>query len=263
VYTDDSRLSDDRTPTAHAASHESGGSDELELAPAQVTGTAVVDSDSRLTDARTPTAHAVSHESGGTDELELAPAQITGTAVVDSDSRLTDARTPTAHATSHESGGSDALELAPAQITGTAVVDSDSRLTDSRTPTAHAASHESGGGDELELAPAQITGTAVVEASANLVQFVTSATRPSPATEGQIIYETDTDSYYGYNGSDWVSVGGGATGGGTNQVFFENETNVTDSYEITSGYNAMSAGPITVDAGATVTVPSGSVWTVV
>lgn len=117
VYTDDSRLSDDRTPTAHAASHESGGSDELELAPSQVTGTAVVDSDSRLSDARTPIAHATSHESGGTDELELAPSQITGTAVVDSDSRLTDARTPTAHAASHTSGGTDEITVAQSQVT--------------------------------------------------------------------------------------------------------------------------------------------------
>ena len=263
VYTTDARLSDARTPTAHATSHESGGSDELELAPSQITGTAVVDNDARLSDARTPTAHASSHESGGGDELELAPSQITGTAVVDNDARLTDARTPTAHATSHESGGSDELELAPSQITGTAVVDNDARLTDARTPTAHATSHETGGDDELELAPEQITGTAVVEASPNLVQFVTSTTRPSPATEGQIVYETDTNLYFGYNGSDWVSVGGGAKGGGTNQVFYENETNVTDDYTINTGFNAMSAGPITVDGGVTVTVPDGSVWTVV
>lgn len=133
------------------------------IAPSKISGTAVVDNDARLTNARTPTAHATSHESGGTDELELAPSQITGTAVVDNDSRLTDARTPTAHATSHESGGSDELELAPSQITGTAVVDNDSRLTDARTPTAHATSHESGGTDELELAASQITGTAIVQ----------------------------------------------------------------------------------------------------
>lgn len=55
VYTSDSRLSDARTPTAHATSHESGGSDELELAPSQVTGTAVITSDARLSDTRTPT----------------------------------------------------------------------------------------------------------------------------------------------------------------------------------------------------------------
>ena len=88
------------------------------------TANLVYTSDSRLSDARTPTAHATSHESGGTDELELAPSQVTGTAVITSDSRLTDARTPTAHATSHQTGGSDALTLAANQVTGTAIVQS-------------------------------------------------------------------------------------------------------------------------------------------
>jgi hypothetical protein len=37
VYTSDSRLSDDRTPTVHAFSHESGGSDELTLSQSQIT----------------------------------------------------------------------------------------------------------------------------------------------------------------------------------------------------------------------------------
>lgn len=60
-----------------------------------------------------------------------------------------------------------------------------------------------------------------------------------------------------------VEIGGGATGGFNNKVFYENETNVTASYEITTGFNAMSAGPITIDSGVTVTVTSGSVWTIV
>ena len=42
-----------------------------------------------------------------------------------------------------------------------------------------------------------------------------------------------------------------------------NKANVATSYTIGSGYNAMSAGPITVNGGANVTVSSGSVWTVV
>lgn len=66
-----------------------------------------------------------------------------------------------------------------------------------------------------------------------------------------------------WNGSAWASMGGGATGGGSNAVFFENDTNVTTDYTITTGKNAVSAGPITVDSGITVTVPSGSVWTIV
>ena len=44
VYTGDSRLTDARTPTAHAASHQTGGSDALTLAADQVTGTAIVQS---------------------------------------------------------------------------------------------------------------------------------------------------------------------------------------------------------------------------
>lgn len=60
-----------------------------------------------------------------------------------------------------------------------------------------------------------------------------------------------------------VSISGGAMGGGSNRIFFENDITVTDDYEITTGKNAMSAGPITIDSGVTVTIPSGSDWTIV
>ena len=60
-----------------------------------------------------------------------------------------------------------------------------------------------------------------------------------------------------------VSISGGAMGGGSNRVFFENDITVTDDYEITTGKNAMSAGPLTINAGVTITIPSGSDWTIV
>jgi len=134
VYTSDSRLSDARTPTVHATSHESGGSDELELAPSQITGTAIVDSDSRLTDARTPTTHAATHTSGGSDEIDVAPSQVTyvGASLTDvltigvSGPEWAPAGAPSAHATTHESGGVDEVELAANQITGTAITQADS-----------------------------------------------------------------------------------------------------------------------------------------
>jgi hypothetical protein len=60
------------------------------------------------------------------------------------------------------------------------------------------------------------------------------------------------------------ATGIGAIGGsGTNEVFFLNDQAVTASYSIPSTKNAMTAGPITVNAGVVVTIPSGSVWTVV
>ena len=52
-------------------------------------------------------------------------------------------------------------------------------------------------------------------------------------------------------------------GASTNKVFFENDTAVAVNYQVTSGKNAMSAGPIAINAGIAVTVPSGSSWTIV
>lgn len=51
-------------------------------------------------------------------------------------------------------------------------------------------------------------------------------------------------------------------GGGNDNVFVENDTTVTTSYTLTTGRNAMSVGPVTVNGGVTVTVPSGQRWVV-
>ena len=52
-------------------------------------------------------------------------------------------------------------------------------------------------------------------------------------------------------------------GASTNTVFFENDKAVAVNYQITSTKNAMSAGPIAINAGIAVTVPSGCSWTIV
>ena len=58
---------------------------------------------------------------------------------------------------------------------------------------------------------------------------------------------------------------GGAEGaaGSNNQVFWENDQAVTASYTISTGKNAGSFGPITINSGVEVTVGSGQTWTVV
>ena len=72
------------------------------------------------------------------------------------------------------------------------------------------------------------------------------------------------DTYYG-DGANLTNLPAGAPVGGasTNTVFFENDTAVAVNYQVTSGKNAMSAGPIAINAGIAVTVPSGSSWTIV
>jgi hypothetical protein len=56
---------------------------------------------------------------------------------------------------------------------------------------------------------------------------------------------------------------GGATGAGTDAIFWENGQTVNTSYTIPVGINAGSFGPITIQSGVVVTVPSGGIWTVV
>lgn len=77
-----------------------------------------------------------------------------------------------------------------------------------------------------------------------------------------IRYNTSTSGFEGYAGGEWGSIGGGATGGGGDQVFYENELTVTADYTLTTNRNAMSTGPITIDSGVTVTIPTGQRWVI-
>lgn len=60
-----------------------------------------------------------------------------------------------------------------------------------------------------------------------------------------------------------TSSAGGATGGGTDKIFWNNDQTVTTSYSIPSNTNAGTFGPITIGSSATITIPSSSSWTVV
>ena len=72
------------------------------------------------------------------------------------------------------------------------------------------------------------------------------------------------DTYYG-DGANLTNLPAGAPVGGasTNTVFFENDKEVAVNYQITSTKNAMTAGPVAINAGIAVTVPSGCAWTIV
>ena len=67
------------------------------------------------------------------------------------------------------------------------------------------------------------------------------------------------------DGSSLSNLPAGAPVGGasTNTVFFENDVAVAVNYQVTTNKNAMSAGPIAINAGIAVTVPSGCAWTIV
>jgi hypothetical protein len=54
-----------------------------------------------------------------------------------------------------------------------------------------------------------------------------------------------------------------ASGGNGDSIFFINGITVNTNYTIPTNYNAGTFGPVSIASGVTVTVPSGSVWTVV
>lgn len=91
----------------------------------------------------------------------------------------------------------------------------------------------------------------------------TTAQRPVSPQNGYMRYNTDLVSMEVYSNGAWGSVGGGATGGGTDHIFYENSQVITADYTIPVGKNAMSAGDITINSGITVTVPSGSKWVII
>lgn len=84
------------------------------------------------------------------------------------------------------------------------------------------------------------------------------------ANVGMIRLNTTSGMFEGYTGTEWVEFSRqvSAVGGGTNKVFQENETTITEDYTITSGKSAMSVGPITMAAGVTVTIPAGKRWVI-
>ena len=95
-----------------------------------------------------------------------------------------------------------------------------------------------------------------------LIPASTTANRPAGAT-GKIRYNTTLNTFEGYGASSWGSIGGGAAGAGGDTVFQENQLIVTTSYTLSTGKSAMSVGPITINNGAAVTIPSGHRWVII
>jgi len=90
----------------------------------------------------------------------------------------------------------------------------------------------------------------------------TTAQEPASPTAGMIRFNSQTSQFEGYNGATWASVGGGATGGGGDQVFVQNQGVVTTNYTLSTGFNAESVGPITINSSVSVTIPSGQRWVI-
>ena len=110
------------------------------------------------------------------------------------------------------------------------------------------------------------TDTGFFRASSGLIGIVANGTKVAqfPASTGNSGQLLSTN---GAGVLSYVDAPSGATGGGSDKVIIENGTTITTNYTIGTTFgatcNAGSFGPVTINAGVTLTIPSGSVYTVV
>lgn len=174
------------SPLPHAASHENGGPDEIDVTG--LSGT--------LGDPQVPTTHAASHQHGGADEVATAVPGANAISKAAASGKLANGWLNTGpgngldadtvdgmHAAAFEAAGAAAAAVTAhetafahanlptagekAALPGTSgapgagnkyVTDGDARNTDARTPTVHAASHKGGGTDVIDGATAVLAG---------------------------------------------------------------------------------------------------------
>ena len=85
----------------------------------------------------------------------------------------------------------------------------------------------------------------------NILNFDNSALNAGQIIAGNIVQLS-------YNGTNFIlmgSSGGGASNGGT---IYENKNTISTSYTISTNKNALSVGPMTINPGVVITIPSGS-----
>lgn len=96
---------------------------------------------------------------------------------------------------------------------------------------------------------------------------ITIASTPPGSPDVGDIYWDDVDgsAYIYYNDGNtqqWVSLSASSGSAGTS-VILENERDISDNYTISANYNGLSAGPVSVAANKTVTVPANAIWAII
>lgn len=104
----------------------------------------------------------------------------------------------------------------------------------------------------------KVSNSATTATDANTASAIVARDASGNFTAGVI-----TATSYSGSGANLTGIAAKATGGGSDEIFWENGQTVTTDYTISTNKNAMTAGDITINSGVTVTVPSGSTWTVI
>lgn len=134
---------------------------------------------------------------------------------------------------------------------------------DASTGLTNAVPVANGGSGATTAAQAKINLQVITSATGSeRIPVGTTAQRDASPATGYFRFNSTTQQFEGFDGLSWGAVGGGATGGGGDEVFVENGVTVTTNYTLSTNKNAMSVGPINIDTGITVTIPSDQRWVI-
>jgi len=113
--------------------------------------------------------------------------------------------------------------------------------------------------DTANVGAAGAVMTTAATGQANMPAGTTAQRTGSPIA-GALRFNSTDVSFEGYDGTEWGAIGGG--GGASEGIFYENEQSLSTNYTIVATKNAMTAGPITINDGVTVTIETGGRWVV-
>ena len=186
---------------------------------------------------------------GSIDTAHIADLQVT-TAKIAADAITSAKLADDAIDSEHYTDGSiDTVHIASDAVTGAKIADDaidSEHYTDGSIDTAH-------------IADDQVTLAKMAGLARGKIIYGDASGNPTALTvgsNGQTLVSDGTD-------ISWGDSAAGATGGGSDKIFWENGQTVTTNYTITNNYNAMSAGPITINNGIAVTIGTGENWTIV
>jgi len=116
----------------------------------------------------------------------------------------------------------------------------------------------------LETGKANLATSVQKDSNVGAAQIPVGTTAERPANaDGKFRYNSDLDIFEGFSNGEWGQVGGGQMlGVAQNKAIFFNNTNISENLTLPTGSNGLSAGPVVVDDGFSVTVEPGSVWSI-
>lgn len=251
-----SNASTSATNAASSATAASGSASTASTQASNASTSATAAATSATNAASSATAAASSatsaSNSASTATTQASNASTSATNAANSASTATTQASNAATSASNAAGSATAAAGSATAAAGSASTASTQATNAASSATAAAASAASAAN---RVAKTSDTGSAVIPTG-------NQAARDGSPSAGYFRFNTDVSKFEGYNGTTWGSVGGGATGGGSDAVFVENDQVVSANYTIPASKNAMSTGPISVNSGITVTISSGARWVV-